>query len=106
MDILSGTWHKYRSKTPAAIQLLDAFAVFSGAMAALVFVYALSLSAHPYNAFISAIFACVGPLVFAVNLRMQMAQPREFGGISAERAFLSFLACNGLLFFIISSFVG
>lgn len=106
MEVISTTWSRYRKNTASLIQFLDLFIIFSGVMTAFVFLYGILVSNEPYNAFISAIFSTAGPLFFTVNLRMQLVDPKAFFHRSPEHAFLSYVACNGLLFFIVSSFLG
>ncbi|KAH7828081.1 putative oligosaccharyltransferase complex subunit epsilon [Monocercomonoides exilis] len=106
MSVISSTWKKYRANNAVLVQFLDLFIIFCAFMTVSVFAYGIVFSTAPYNAFISAIFACAGPLVFTVNLRMQLTDPKEFFNISPEMSFMSYLACNGLIFFIISSFLG
>jgi hypothetical protein len=106
MDIIPATWKKYRSNTPALSQFLDVFIIFAGVMTVTVFCYGIVFSTYPYQSFISAIFACAGPLFFTVNLRIQISKPKDFSDISPELALLSYAACNALLFFVLSSFLG
>ncbi|KAK2955591.1 putative oligosaccharyltransferase complex subunit epsilon [Blattamonas nauphoetae] len=106
MDTSKGIWNRYRTSTPGLIQTLDLFIVFCGVMVVAVFGYGLVFTTQPFNAFISAIFATAGPLFFTISLRMQILNPKEFNNMSPEWAFLSYLACIGLLFFVISSFLG
>ncbi len=68
--------------------------------------YVLVAGQYPYNSFLSSFISTVGFFIFIVCLRLQLLHPKDFGGISPESAFSSFVFCNLLLFFVVTTFMG
>jgi oligosaccharyltransferase complex subunit epsilon len=97
---------EYSKVTPNKIQVLDLFLLFSLLLGALQIAYILIVGQFPYNSFLSSLFATAGFFVLLVCLRLQIVHPQDFGNVSAENAFASFIVCNLLLFFVVTTFMG
>ncbi len=105
-DISSQFLKEYYRKTPSRLQIIDAFLVFAVLTGVIQFMYMLFISNFPYNSFLAGFLASVGFFVFTVALRLQISDPKDFGNISAERAFASYIVCNLILFFVVITFLG
>lgn len=116
---------KYKAETPEKVKLMDLFLVFSAAAALILIVYAGLVGSFPFNAFLSAMFACAGLFVLtgesrlapwvgerdsngedAVSLRLQLTNSAKFDGMIPQTAFVAFAACNIILFFVVFTFMG
>ena len=87
-------------------QLIDNFLAFSVVNGGLLFLYLLLHGSFPYNSFLSAMIAAIAFFVFGACLRVQIASPQSFGGISVERAYAEYVVCNVILFFAVLTFMG
>ena len=97
---------EYRKSTPNKVQVIDLFLVFSVLLGLLQIAYIVLAGQYPFNSFVSSLFSTAGFFVLVVCLRLQLLHPKDFGGISPENAFASFVVCNLLLFFAVTTFIG
>lgn len=104
--ITTDFYSEYSRRTPSRIQLVDAFIVFSVITGLIQLFHMLFITQFPYNSFLSGFFAALGFFVLTVGLRLQLTDPADFGGVSPEKAFASYVACNMLLFFVVVTFMG
>eukprot|EP00906_Rhabdomonas_costata_P008172 RCo011651 len=98
----------YNKNTPDRLKLCDVFCVYYGCLASIVTVYCLVFGSYPFNAFLSAVFACMGCFVLTVALRMQ-SNPNnaaQFKGMKIQTAFSHFALCCTLLIFVCVHFMG
>jgi oligosaccharyltransferase complex subunit epsilon len=86
--------------------LIDHFLVFALLTGMIEFIYVLLVGQFPFNSFLAGFVAAVGFFVFTVCLRLQVANPHEFHGISKERAYADYVVCNVILFFVVFTFMG
>jgi len=106
LDLLSALHQKYNEDTPRKLQLIDLFIVFSMILAFIQAIYAILSGSFPYNSYLAALFCVVGYAVLCICLRLQIANPRDFGNITAESAFAGFVVGNLALFVIVTTFMG
>ena len=92
--------------TPKRVQFIDMYIVYIVLTGVVQFVYMGLVGQYPFNSFLSGFIGAVGSFVLAVALRMQTTQPKEFHGISQQRSFTDFVACNLLLHFVVATFMG
>lgn len=105
-EIASHFLSSYRKSTPKTVQLIDYFLAFALLTGIVQFVYILCVGQFPFNSFLAGFAAAVGFFVFTVCLRLQVANPHEFHGISKERAYADYVVCNVILFFVVFTFIG
>jgi len=105
-DILNSFLGEYRSKTTRRVQMLDVFIIFAFVTSLLQYFYMARISDYPYNSYLSSVLASLGFGVLTVALRLQLTNPREFGNLSPEAAFASYIFSNLVLFFAVVTFMG
>jgi oligosaccharyltransferase complex subunit epsilon len=105
-EVFTTLGHNYSKNTPKKLKLLDFFIIFSLFLALLQFFYALFSGSFPYNSFLAGLFCAVGFAVLCVALRLQAANPKDFGNITTESAFFGFVVGNLALFIIVTTFMG
>lgn len=91
--VVDKVWNGYWETTSHQTLVIDAFLVFLLLVGGVQFLYFLTCSHDPYNAFLAGFIATVGQFVLTVSLRMQ-TDPRnktEFPGTSPERSFADFI---------------
>ena len=106
LDLLSAIKLKYIEQTPRKLQLIDLFITFSILLAVIQAVYAVLSGSFPYNSYLASIFCTVGYAILLMCLRLQIANPRDFGNITAESAFIGFIMGSLALFAIVTTFMG
>lgn len=110
MDTVRGiarTFAQEYKKTPSKIKILDAFAVYALATAALQFIYMRLVGSFPFNAFLAGFLACIGFFVLTVCLRLQLdKQTSDFKDLAPERALADYVLCNCALFLGVWNFIG
>jgi len=106
--ILNEFWGNYNKNTPKRLKLCDAFCFYQGFVAILASIYCFVFGSFPFNAFLSAVFACLGSFVLTVSLRMQSnpANAAQFKGISKQTAFSHFSLCMVVLLLVCVHFMG
>jgi len=104
--IASHILDSYYKTTSKPIQLIDYFLAFAVMSGVLQFLYMLLVGNFPFNSFLAGFLSAVGFFVFTVCLRLQVANPHEFHGISRERAYADYVVCNVMLFFVVFTFMG
>lgn len=105
-DLLSTLYDKYIEQTPRKLQLIDFFIFFALLLTTLQTIYAVISGFFPYNSYLSGAFCSLGFAVLCVCLRLQVANPKDFGNITAESAFAGFIVGNVALFAIVTTFMG
>jgi len=86
--------------------MLDVFIIFAFVTSLLQYFYMARISDYPYNSYLSSVLASLGFGVLTVALRLQLTNPREFGNLSPEAAFASYIFSNLVLFFAVVTFMG
>ncbi len=104
--ISSDFFTEYKRRTPSRIQLVDTFIVFAVLTGLIQLAHMLFVTQFPYNSFLSGFFAALGFFTLTVGLRLQLTDPDDFGKLSPEQTFASYVLCNLLLFFVVITFMG
>lgn len=100
-------YSEYTRKTPRSIVALDCIALAAGVSALVHLVYLGLFGSFPFNAFLSALFCCLGVAVSTICLRLQVHPlESELASISRERAAAEYLAWNALLLITAFNFIG
>lgn len=105
-DLLGTFRAKYTENTPRKLQLIDIFFTFAVILAIVQAVYAFTSGSFPYNSYLAGLFCSFGFAILLVCLRLQVANPKEFGNITAESAFAGFIIGCLALFAIVTTFMG
>eukprot|EP01063_Lacrimia_lanifica_P019238 TRINITY_DN26348_c0_g1_i1.p2 TRINITY_DN26348_c0_g1~~TRINITY_DN26348_c0_g1_i1.p2 ORF type:complete len:116 (+),score=37.11 TRINITY_DN26348_c0_g1_i1:57-404(+) len=100
--------NKYDEKNSVQLKVCDAFIVFFALNVVVLCLYCFLVGSYPFNAYLSALFANLGMVVFTVSLRMQAAPANkpQFQGISAESSFGEYCVCSLLILFTAVHFMG
>merc|ERR1719373_1324880 len=97
----------YDAETNYRTKLIDFYLLYIVMTGVLVFAFMfVAGTTFPFNSFLAAFLGCIGCFIFGVNLRMVYTNKKDFEGISTERAFLEFVFCNIILFFVVLTFMG
>ena len=105
-EIVLAGYEQYKKKSSNEVQIIDLFLVYALLSGILQIIYAIIMGSFPFNSFISGLVSSVGLFIFTVCLRLQITNPKTFGNISRTRAYLDYVICNLILFFIVVTFMG
>ncbi|ORY56548.1 DAD family-domain-containing protein [Leucosporidium creatinivorum] len=105
---LNGLWSSYLDTTPKNLKLLDSLQLFLMLTGIAQFVYCLTITNYPFNAFLGGFSATVGQFVLTASLRSQVnpANKEVFPTISPERAFADFVFGSLILHFFVYNYLG
>ncbi|GAA5931755.1 hypothetical protein JCM1841_006731 [Sporobolomyces salmonicolor] len=101
-------WKGYHQQTPSRLKLIDGFMLFLMLTGVAQFLYCLSITNYPFNAFLGGFAATVGQFVLAGALRIQVNPVNKdtFPTVSPERAFGDFIFASVLLHFFSINYLG
>ncbi|GAA5955466.1 hypothetical protein JCM21900_002057 [Sporobolomyces salmonicolor] len=101
-------WKGYNQQTPSRLKLIDGFMLFLMLTGVAQFLYCLSITNYPFNAFLGGFAATVGQFVLAGALRIQVNPVNKdtFPTVSPERAFGDFIFASVLLHFFSINYLG
>ncbi|KAL8208384.1 hypothetical protein R6Q57_007796 [Mikania cordata] len=109
-DYAQALFHSLRSAysaTPTNLKIIDLYVLFSVLTALIQVGYMAIVGSFPFNSFLSGVLSCVGTVVLAVCLRIQVnKENKEFSDLPPERAFADFVLCNLVLHLVIMNFLG
>ncbi|KAL7713301.1 Dolichyl-diphosphooligosaccharide--protein glycosyltransferase subunit OST2 [Entamoeba marina] len=100
-SIISSLWKSYQSNTNGRVKVIDCFLAYQLLTAFLVLIYGFIFCHNPLNAFLAALFSCVGSFVFTMSLRL-----RESEQNTSKRYFMEYVFCVILLQLSVANFLG
>ncbi|KAK4534075.1 hypothetical protein CDCA_CDCA01G0100 [Cyanidium caldarium] len=102
----------YRSVVPRELRLIDLYLVCLVATAGCLATYGMLAGTFPFNAFLSAMFCCLGSFVITVSLRMQLnpvnqaEDKHRWQQLTPELAYIGWTLCHLVLFLTVVNFIG
>lgn len=87
------------------MQVLDIFAVSSLITALLLFVHIFLFGSFPFNAFLAALFCCLGCFVLTMCLRLQVTESAPTRGLRL-RAFVDYVLAMSVLLLAVWCYIG
>lgn len=108
LAIVSTLYSNYQKESSKRVKIIDMFIIYLLSVAIIIFGYAGLVGTFPFNSFLAAFFACIGLLVLTVSLRKQVNAKTsgDFIDASPERAYVGYVLCSIVLFFVAAIFMG
>eukprot|EP00761_Pharyngomonas_kirbyi_P002897 gb/GECH01002901.1/.p1 GENE.gb/GECH01002901.1/~~gb/GECH01002901.1/.p1 ORF type:complete len:133 (+),score=19.39 gb/GECH01002901.1/:1-399(+) len=108
ITVFSELTSTYNQRTPRRIKILDAFLVYTAAIAALQLAYGTMVGTFPFNSFLSGFLGAVAMFTLTACLRTQVnpSNKDEFSHRPAERVFADYVLCVVAMLLVVFSFMG